>query len=101
VTGLIASSRIRPPRKKSIRDVYYQLHWTDKLKSQFDEHWKTLDSTVPENEKLSERNKFLSKIMAQESPTVLAEVNAVIDKDHVAVTEEWKAMMQSVDTQGG
>ena len=85
--SLIASMRIRPPRKKSLRKAYYELCYKTELKGKFDAYWAEKGSM--DGFKMSERNKFLDRAMEAEPQSVHDQLKAYIEGDYKIALEGW------------
>lgn len=101
IGGLISSGNCRPPRKRTARDVYYELFWETKIKAQFETFWESAKAHTPPTEKLSCQNTFITDRWREETEEVRTKVTNAIDKHYETEVEVWKKKANIVNSPEG
>ena len=99
---MISALRLRPPRKPSLIDKYYDQYWLPKLKTSFDAHW----SALPEKKKVdtrrvAERNSWVKQHFEAELDGVKEHITTLVEKEHKTTMKQWNAGIKSASTVGG
>ena len=101
IDGLIEALRLRPPRKQTAINRYYEQFW-EKLKAAFDTHWFSLS---PEKQvdarKMTERNQWVKNCYEDEPGSVKERIMSLIEEEHADAMKDWEDRLKSVDGTAG
>ncbi|KIL56753.1 hypothetical protein M378DRAFT_16782 [Amanita muscaria Koide BX008] len=97
VDGLVSAARLNPPKKKSSREMYYEVAWESKVKPKFDKWWSEQDGKYSEINKFHQRNLFILKELKNEPSSFQEEIKARIKADHQQAMEDWKKKLNTVE----
>ncbi|KAM6496222.1 hypothetical protein JOM56_008928 [Amanita muscaria] len=97
VEGLINSTHLHPPKKKTPREMYYEAAWESKVKPKFDAWWSEQDGKYPETTKIHQRNVFILKELENEPSSLQEEITARVETDHQRAIEDWNKKLATID----
>ena len=90
--------RLSPPKKRTTRDVYYDVAWQSQIKAKFDAWWEQQNGTYPDSAKFHQRTLFVSKEYENEPVSFQEDIKARVEADHKSAMEEWKKGVESLQT---